>query len=127
MSDITSPEQLIDTLLDTIIENEANQISLEDNYSAIKKLLMDYHPKKEKPYQIQTKVLTGETAGELQRILNHYLDALSLGKRRSVIDIKYSTMEKGASGLFGGFFGNLTEKEYSAAIIYREEVKEEYE
>ena len=113
MSDITSPEQLIDTLLDTIIENEANQISLEDNYSAIKKLLMDYHPKKEKPYQIQTKVLTGETAGELQRILNHYLDALSLGKRRSVIDIKYSTMEKGASGLFGGFFGNPTEKEYS--------------
>lgn len=72
MSDITSPEQLIDTLLDTIIENEANQISLEDNYSANKKLLMDYHPKKEKPYQIQTKVLTGETAGELQRILNHY-------------------------------------------------------
>ena len=97
MSDITSPEQLIDTLLDTIIENEANQISLEDNYSAIKKLLMDYHPQKEKPYQIQTKVLTGETAGELQRILNHYLDALSLGKRRSVIDIKYSTMEKGAA------------------------------
>lgn len=88
---------------------------------------MDYHPQKEKPYQIQTKVLTGETAGELQRILNHYLDALSLGKRRSVIDIKYSTMEKGASGLFGGFFGNPTEKEYSAAIIYREEVKEEYE
>ena len=41
MSDITSPEQLIDTLLNTIIENEANQISLEDNYSAIKKLLMD--------------------------------------------------------------------------------------
>ena len=41
MSDITSPEQLIDTLLDTIIENEANQISLEGNYSAIKKLLMD--------------------------------------------------------------------------------------
>ena len=69
MSDITSPEQLIDTLLDTIIENEANQISLEDNYSAIKKLLMDYHPQKEKPYQIQTKVLTGETAGNVVLLL----------------------------------------------------------
>ena len=29
--------------------------------------------------------------------------------------------------IYSGFFGNPTEKEYSAAIIYREEVKEEYE
>ena len=89
--------------------------------------MIEYHPQKEKPYQIQTKVLTGETAEELQRILNHYLDALSLGKRRSVVDIKYSTMEQCASGLFGRFFGNSIVKEYSAAIIYREEVKKEYE
>ena len=35
--------------------------------------------------------------------------------------------ERRKKGVFGGFFGNPTEKEYSAAIIYREEVKEEYE